>query len=107
MKIFHGINLNVIKSTINEHILFHLKIGFLCRKPKQYIQKDVSGLLGSYFLGTTLRRKTHKNIQIKSLFSFYILDNNTKKIIFFLELSRVRSSSHRYKKMVTFISGPV
>ena len=42
---------NVQNSTINEKILFHLKIVFLCRKPKQNIQK---GLLGSYFLGTTV-----------------------------------------------------
>ena len=70
-KFFQRINWNVIKLTINEHILFHLKIGFLGRKKTQGIQKVVSGLLGSYFLGTTVRRKTHKNIQSKSLF-FYV-----------------------------------
>ena len=82
-KFFQGINWNVIKSTINEQILFHLKIGFLGRKPKQHIQKGVSGLLGSYVLGTTVGRKKHKNIQSKSLFSMYMyiymdIPNNVK-----------------------------
>ena len=66
-KFFQEINGKVI----NEQILIHLKIGFLVRKPKQYIQKVVSGLLGYYFLGTTVWRKTHKNMQSKSLF-FYV-----------------------------------
>ena len=69
---FQGINWNIIKSTINEKILFHPKIVFLCRKPKQYIQKVVSGLLGSYVLETTEWRKIHKNIQSKSVFFFVI-----------------------------------
>ena len=70
-RFFQGNNWNVIKSTIKEMFLFYLKIGFLGKKPIQNIQEGVSGLLGSYFLGTTVWIKTHKNIQSKSLL-FYV-----------------------------------
>ena len=102
-KFFQGINWNVIKSTMSEQSLFHLQIGFLGRKPKQYIKKVVSGLLGSYFLGTNCKKKKRTNIQSKSLFFYVYSEQKYKKDIFFLEFSRVRSLSHRYKWSLLFL----
>ena len=104
-KFFQGINWNVI----NEQILFHLKIGFLGRTKKTKTVYSKGYKWSSWvlvFRKKTVRRKTHKKFKVNLYFSMYILNNNTRKI-FFLEFSRVRSSSHRYKKLFTFISGSV
>ena len=70
-KFFQEINRNVIKSTINKQILFHLNIGFLGRKPKQYIQKVVTCKWSSWvLLFRNNCMNTHKIYIQKQIFIF-------------------------------------
>ena len=105
IEILPGNKLKCYKVNNKRTRFISFKNGFFGRKPKQHIYSKGC----NQELLCTYEEKHIKLCKVNLFFYVYIITNikYKKDIFFFLEFSLVRSSCHRYKKMVTFISGPV